>query len=136
MKAPVAIRRQVATLDHPNEDIELPSDACQERREHRPRAERFPIRTPLRYREGGQADWNEGTTVNISRSGVLFSAEKNVEPKTVLELRIMFPAEVIGGVPANVVCWGPVVRTQPNQLPDQRPELAVAIHRYRLTREK
>ena len=112
----------------------MPDDSRREQGGFRPRAERFPIRTPVRYREGGQSDWSEGTTVNISRSGVFFFAEKEILPRTMLELRILFPAEVIGGNPANVICWGPVVRTEHLRPPDHQPALAVAIRSYRFTR--
>ena len=116
-------------------DVDLPREPRQEERGCIPRAERFPIRAPLRYRESGQATWSEGTTVNISRSGVLFSAEREIEPKTLLEVRILFPADNIGENPANVICWGPVVRAEPPKLHDRQPELAVSILRYRFTRE-
>jgi hypothetical protein len=116
-------------------EVDLPSEPRQEERTFVPRAERFPIRTPLRYRESGQAVWSEGTTVNISRSGVLFSSEKEIKPKTLLELRILFSEDVVGEKPANVICWGPVVRTEPPKYHDRQPELAVSILRYRFTRE-
>jgi hypothetical protein len=116
-------------------EVDLPSDPRQEERAYAPRAERFPIRTPLRYRESGQAAWSEGTTVNISRSGVLFCAEKKIEPKTLLELRILFPADIVGENPANVICWGPVVRSEPPKFHNRQPGLAVSILRYRFTRE-
>ncbi len=89
------------------------------------RAQRFPISAPLLYREGGESAWSEGTTVNISRSGVLFRSNRVMPPDTMLEFLIHFPAEITGGLPADVACWGPVVRTQP---PDG---LAAAILHYR-----
>ena len=67
------------------------------------RAFRFRIQTPLRYRESGQTAWCEGTVINVSRSGVLFHAASEVEPKITLELQILFPTE---DPPANVLCWG------------------------------
>jgi len=100
-----------------------------------PRAERFPIRTSLRYRASGESDWSEGTTLNISRSGVFFRAEKEVDLKTVLEVRILFPAEIIGEAPANVLCWGPVVRTVAPESPHGLPAMAVSIVRYRFARD-
>jgi hypothetical protein len=54
---------------------------------------------------------------------------------TLLELRILFPADIAGENPANVICWGPVVRTKPPKFHDRQPELAVSILRYRFTRE-
>ena len=36
------------------------------------RAPRFSLRLPIRYRTVGEPAWHDGTTENISRSGVLF----------------------------------------------------------------
>lgn len=108
----------------------------QEQGSFQARAERFPIRTSLRYRASGESAWSEGTTLNISRSGVFFRAEKEVDLKTVLEMRILFPAEIIGENPANVLCWGPVVRMVPPESPHGLPAVAVAILRYRFARDE
>jgi hypothetical protein len=96
----------------------------------KPRAQRFPIQTPVSYRASGETEWSQGTTVNISRSGVLFRAGREIEPKTVFEMRILFPPEITGGVPANVVCWGPAVRSESGG-----SLVAAAILKYRFTRE-
>ena len=101
----------------------------------KPRAQRFPIQTPVRYRESGQTAWSEGVTVNISRSGVLFRAPEVPEPKTVLEMQILLPAEVTGGMAANVVCLGPVVRAEPPLTSEDRPAVAAAILQYRFTHD-
>jgi PilZ domain len=114
----------------------LQNNPGQEHGNFRPRAERFPIRTPLRYRGSGESAWSEGTTLNISRSGVFFRAEKEVDLKTVLEMRILFPADVAGETPANVLCWGPVVRTVPPESPHGLPAVAVEILRYRFARDE
>jgi hypothetical protein len=108
----------------------------QEHSDYQPRAERFPIRTSLLYRASGESGWSEGTTLNISRSGVFFRAEKEVDLKTVLEMRILFPIEVVGEAPANVLCWGPVVRAVPPESPHGLPAVAVSILRYRFARDE
>lgn len=74
--------------------------------------------------------------MNISRSGVFFRAEKEVGLKTVLEMRILFPIDVVGEAPANVLCWGPVVRTVPPESPHGLPAVAVSILRYRFARDE
>src|SRR3974390_258670 len=38
------------------------------------RAQRFNLHLPLRYRRVGEQGWRNGTTENISRSGMLFLA--------------------------------------------------------------
>ena len=40
--------------------------------EARQRATRFPIKTSLLFRERGQCEWREASTMNLSHSGVLF----------------------------------------------------------------
>jgi hypothetical protein len=85
----------------------------------------------VQYREGGEESWHEGTTINISRSGVLFSAAGPLEPQTVLEMRIAFPAELTGESETNVVCWGPVVRIELPSRQNESPAVAASIFRYR-----
>ena len=72
--------------------------------------------------------------MNISRSGVLFVAENELAPETVLEMRIDFPAEVTGDTPAKLVCWGSVVRAIPPDHAGNRPALAATFARYRFGR--
>ena len=95
-----------------------------------PRARRFPIRTTVRYRASGEADWREGASINISSSGILFRVCETLPVETMLDMQIIFPQEVTGGVPANVECWGPVVRTEPPSDSDSRPAQAVCFRRY------
>jgi hypothetical protein len=114
-------------------DADPPQKITQESADCTPRAQRFPIETPMRYRQGGQMAWSEGATVNISRSGVLFRAEQEIEPKTMLEMRITFPSEITGSVPANIGCWGPVIRKASINPPETQPVLAAAIVKYRFT---
>jgi hypothetical protein len=101
----------------------------------KPRAPRFPIQTTVHYRVSGEHDWHEGTSINISRTGVLFKAEDDLPPQTVLEMRIQFPAELTGDTPTNVVCWGPIIRRGWVEHPDSHPALAALIVRYRFTRD-
>jgi hypothetical protein len=96
------------------------------------RAQRFPIKTSLQYRESGTVDWKIGTTVNISRSGLLFRAETDLDPKTLVEMQIVFSPEMTGTSEAKVVCWGPIVRKE-SLLP--QPALAANILRYRFVYE-
>src|SRR5215472_649367 len=43
------------------------------------RAQRFQLHLPLKYRRLGEKLWHEGTTENISRSGMLFKAEEPLQ---------------------------------------------------------
>lgn len=94
------------------DSIEKYLEASQQEATLKSRSQRFPIQTSLRFREIGGAEWREGTTVNISRTGVLFQTEEKMEPETVLEMQIVFPASVTAGAAANIICWGPVTRTE------------------------
>lgn len=93
----------------------------------RPRAQRFPIETFVRFRASGDTHWSEGTTVNISRSGVLFYSPKPLKAKTKIEMRIVFPTVLI-------VCWGSVARAEPAMSGESRSALAAVIIDYALTR--
>lgn len=78
----------------------------------KPRANRFSIQTPLKYRLRGETDWSTGVTTNISRSGVLFQAKRELEPNMGIEMRIHFPGKITGSSPVNLLCRGLVVRQE------------------------
>ena len=63
-------------------------------------------RRDFRYRIGGESAWMEGTTINISRSGILFRAQKEIAPRTMLQMRIVFPSELTGYGPVSIVVLG------------------------------
>jgi PAS domain S-box-containing protein len=94
------------------------------------RAERFTLQLPLRYRALGDPDWHEGTTENISRSGVLFRAEEMVQPNVQLEISLVLPAEIAGLASAEVICRGEVVRAMAPEQPWVSPALAAKILQY------
>ena len=101
----------------------------------KPRASRFPIQTAVRYREQGQAEWSNGTSLNISRSGILFQAERGLKMRTKLELQLVFPAALTGGHSMSVVCWGTVVRRDSPMETPSRVCLATNIFRYHLVQQ-
>jgi CheY-like chemotaxis protein len=94
------------------------------------RAQRFHLHLPLRYRRLGEQNWHEGTTENISRSGMLFEADELLQPSAQLEINLVLPAEIAGLSATEVVCRGEVVRTvQPNG-GTVNPALAARILQY------
>jgi len=94
------------------------------------RAQRFNLQLPLRYRLVGDNAWREGTTENISRSGMLFRAEELIPTNVQLEINLVLPAEIAGLSAAEVVCRGEIVRaTQPEQ-PTMHPAVAAKILQY------
>jgi PAS domain S-box-containing protein len=94
------------------------------------RAQRFNLHLPLRYRKLGEQGWRQGTTSNISRSGLLFNAEEVLQPNVQLEINLVLPAEIAGLSPTEVVCRGEVVRSVETEGASTSPALAAKILQY------
>ena len=77
--------------------------------EGRPRAQRFPLQLPLRYRESGSSAWSTATTQNISDSGLLIDVERALKVGAVVELEIRMSHEQQRW-PSQVSATGSVVR--------------------------
>lgn len=52
---------------------------------------RYSLRAPLRYRNTGQMGWRNGTTINMSKSGILFSGESLLAPGARIEVSVSLP---------------------------------------------
>jgi hypothetical protein len=100
------------------------------------RAARFDLRIPIRYRASGEAGWGEGTTENISRSGVLFRAKQLLGVGTPIDLAFALPAEISGEAHAEVTCHGRIVRHEVAANAGTLPGLAATILNYRFLRTK
>ncbi len=96
------------------------------------RAARYALRMPVRYRRAGDMYWNEGTTENISRSGVLFRAPELLDPDTPVEFTFLLPGTASGREGASVNCDGSIVRAVQPDAADALPSLAARISSYRL----
>src|SRR2546426_3417024 len=94
------------------------------------RAQRFNLQLPMRYRLVGDNAWREGTTENISRSGMLFRAEEVIPTHVQLEINLVLPAEIAGLAAAEVVCRGEIVRTMKPEQPTMNPAVAAKILQY------
>jgi PAS domain S-box-containing protein len=94
------------------------------------RARRFNLHLPLRYRLVGEQRWLQGTTENISRSGLLFQAEEMLQPNAQLEINLVLPAEIAGLAATEVVCRGEVVRAVGTPGSGVSPALAAKILQY------
>src|SRR5580700_3089207 len=94
------------------------------------RAQRFQLHLPLKYRRLDEKNWHDGETKNISRSGLLFQAEDLLQPKVVLEINLVLPAEIAGLSPTEVICRGEVVRTINPAEKAMPPALAAKILQY------
>lgn len=100
-----------------------------------PRAQRFAIHMPIRYRAPGQEEWGEGHIENISHSGILFRTNHALPLSTAVELRFALPAQISQREVANVMCHGLIVRVVSRGVHDLLPRYAAAIRKYRFVRE-
>jgi hypothetical protein len=100
------------------------------------RAERFPVQIPVRYRIPDSPEWFEARTENVSHTGVLFRTKSILKPTTLIEVRLELPPTDRKGIHAEVVCQCEVVRVEKTRGGGISPALAVAIHDYRLTRNR
>lgn len=94
------------------------------------RAKRLNLQLPLKYRQPGEPAWSQGTTENISRSGMLFRTEKPLIPQLQLEIKLVLPPEITGLPTAEVVCRGQVVRALSSDTGTTSPVVAAKILHY------
>lgn len=96
----------------------------------KPRAPRIQIECPLRFRVVGQAEWFPAVMFNVSRSGVVFRADRILDVQTSVEMSFTIPPEIARKEGAVVNCRGEIVRTVTPATDDDRPLLAVTILEY------
>jgi hypothetical protein len=88
------------------------NDTAQADRRH---SDRFPIEREVRYRvfnKRSSEEMGDGKTINISSSGVLFTADHLLLPGRRLELSISWPAQLNNKTPLKLVARGRVVRSE------------------------
>jgi hypothetical protein len=95
-----------------------------------PRAVRFAIEVPVRYRAVGAMEWSSGRSANISRSGVLFLGERPLQPQTALELIVRLPFKMLGAKAATLRCSGEVVRVASGSEPPGALAATIAEIRF------
>ncbi len=86
-----------------------------------PRERRLKHEVAVLFRVAGTQDWQEGTTENISRSGVLFRSPVSLEAHAKVELKFEMPKELTGDASAQVVCQGSVQRLIPHAATKKQP---------------
>ena len=91
------------------------------------RAQRYVIPMSMLYRAAGDPRWHEGRTENVSRTGVLFWAERLMKLDTSIEMVLMLPIEIAGGAAVTALCHGRFIRPVAPVRIDARPALAAAI---------
>jgi PAS domain S-box-containing protein len=82
------------------------------------------VQIPFRYRRSGELEWRQGTTENMSCSGVLFRAQQLLPPDSSLEMRFTLPLALVGEAAEEVSCNGYVVRAVEPARPGEPPALA------------
>jgi len=95
----------------------------------RPRERRLRCDTPILLRAANGTEWLHGGTENISRSGLLFHADKEFPVGTALELILEMPAEISGSAGAKVICQAKVARVIPG-MDGHASHTAVTIGEY------
>lgn len=109
----------------------IPRKAVQDRG----RARRFALRVPVHFREVNSPTWLEGTTKNISYTGVLFQSSEPLPPETTLELRLRVKVGNQGSSPTEIRCKGTVVRLEQEVLPETPIAVGFAIKAYWIVSE-
>ena len=99
-----------------------------------PRAPRFALELPVLYRRHGAEQWEEGRMRNISRSGLLFSAERAFSVNTRIELTFTLPRVIPNEPPGAVRCQSQVARSFPLGAEKGQHAVAVSIMDYLFTR--
>ena len=81
-----------------------------------PRAIRIALKTPLRFRQVGENSWSSGMATNISSTGVLLHADRNMDVQAAIQMKYLLPVTIAGENGITVFCKGEIVRaeTPPN----------------------
>jgi hypothetical protein len=87
--------------------------------------------TPLLFREYGESEWRGASTLNVSRSGVLFRAD-GPPPDMRRDVEFILALPVFGEAPGTQVrCTGRVVRLEgPDDLAGGGCAVAATIANY------
>jgi hypothetical protein len=97
------------------------------------RARRMPLRLSLRYRRVGEDAWHDSVTQNISRSGVLFRADSDVDPDVMVEIELHLPSVArLNPAGAHIVAHVRIVRKDASAVlgDPPHPVLAAAFLDY------
>jgi hypothetical protein len=96
-------------------DDDVPTET---RRSHRPQKIAWKVRerrlrhvVPVLFRVRGSEEWMEGTSENLSRSGLLFRADAELAVGAALEMKLEMPEELTGEWVPEVLSRGVVARS-------------------------
>lgn len=96
-----------------------------------PRATRYALNLPVRFRPDGERAWSYGMSLNISHTGLLFEAARDFDPGQSLEIEVVLPGDDQGS--ARVVTRG-VIRRAAAGTRDGEGAMAAALDDYELLR--
>jgi hypothetical protein len=99
------------------------------------RARRFVLQLPVYFRPPHSPTWLEGTTENISYTGLLLRSTHLLVPDTSLELRLQLATGPKLNNASEIRCKGAVVRVEQRNAPETPVALAVSISGYRIVRQ-
>lgn len=96
------------------------------------RADRYKLKTPIRYRRSGQMGWRNGTTVNLSKSGVLFLADAAIPAGTSIEVVITLPQKTENNEPKTLAASAMVAGERHAEKGEKGHRIAARILNYSL----
>lgn len=109
------------------------AEAAEEVGGRKPRASRFEMRVPLRYRVAGEGRWHAGEIENISNSGVRFRGQWTVKLNALLDLQLQMPM-ASGEGSVEMVCRAVVIRFEPEAGADSPQPFAAKFLQCRWAR--
>lgn len=101
-----------------------------------PRERRLRHNVTVQFRVTGSKMWHEGTTENISKSGVLFLSEDSFQEGVGLEMVFEMPKELTGDEAAPVLCKGTVARVTSAQNEPVVYHIACSVTDYEFMKAK
>lgn len=100
-------------VDHPTaETTTVRRRSGQRKPTWMPRARRLKLSLPIRYRGKNLSTWYEGTVLNISQSGLMFSGPQQLPANALVEMIFEMPEEISGQKNSNVLCQGRLIRVK------------------------
>lgn len=96
-----------------------------------PRARRLKLEVPIRFRVKNMSTWYQGTTDNISQSGLLFHGPHPLPANALIEMVFEMPEEISGQKNSNVLCQGRVIRSKDVRETEDGIGLAASILDYK-----
>lgn len=114
----------------------VPIRRCGKKTAWTPRERRLRHQVTVQFRVVGSKMWHEGTTENISKSGILFQSDETFQEGVGLELVFEMPKELTGDEPAPVLCKCTVARVTSPQKEPTTYQIACSVADYEFMKAK